>query len=60
MIRIEFTDKVKKQLHYERYNNPHPRVQQKMEVLLLKSKNLSHELICDIAEISPNTMRAYF
>ncbi len=60
MIHVKFTDEVKKQLHYERYNHPHPRVQQKMEVLLLKSKNLSHELICDIAEISPNTMRAYF
>ena len=51
---------MKKQLHYERYHHPHPRVQQKMEVLWLKSKNLSHELICDIANITPNTMRAYF
>jgi transposase len=29
------------------------------KVLWLKSKNLSHELICDIANITPNTMRAY-
>ena len=60
MIRIEFTEQMKEQLHFERYHHPHPRVQQKMEVLWLKSKNLSHEVICDIANITPNTMRAYF
>lgn len=59
MIRLEFTEQQKESFHYERFHYPHPRVQQKMEALWLKSKNLSHELICDIANISPNTLRAY-
>lgn len=59
MIRIRFTEQITKQLHHERYHHPHPRVQQKMEVLWLKSKNLPHELICNIAQITPNTLRAY-
>ena len=61
MIQTEITKEQKKQLHFERYNHPHPHVQRKMEVLYLKSidRNLSHELICEIAGVTPNTMRAY-
>jgi hypothetical protein len=33
MIKIEFTDQQIKELHFERFNHPHPRVQLKMEVL---------------------------
>jgi transposase len=61
MIRISFTIEDKKQLHFERYNHPHPRVQQKMEVLYLKSLDkLSHQMICEISGVSPNTIRGYF
>ncbi len=60
MIRINIGKEQKDQLHYERYNHPHPHVQKKMEVLYLKSTdNLSHELICEIARITPNTLRTY-
>jgi len=62
MIQITFTEEERKQLHYLRYNHPHPHVQKKMEVLYLKSleRNLSHELIAEIAGISQNTMLSYF
>jgi transposase len=60
MIKINISSEEKKQLEYERYHHPHPHVMKKMEVLYLKSmKNLSHELICEIAQVSPNTLRSY-
>lgn len=61
MIQLEFTEQSIKELEYERYNNPHPRVQQKMWVLYLKQLGyLSHGQISEIAGVSLNTMRAYF
>jgi len=61
MIQLKITKKQKEILHYERYNHPHPHVQKKMEVLYLKSiGKLSHELICEISGVSPNTVRTYF
>jgi len=59
MIKIEFTEKQTEILAHERYNHPHPRVQRKMEVLLLKSHGLRHKDICRIAGISGNTLRSY-
>lgn len=59
MIRINFTDGDIKQLRDERFNHPHPRVQLKMEAVLLKSQNLKHKEICNIAGISGNTLRTY-
>lgn len=61
MISIEFSEEDKVQLAYERYHHPHPHVQKKMWVLYLKSQGkLSHELIAELTDISPNTMRSYF
>ncbi len=61
MIHIEFSEQDKVEFDYERYNHPHPRVQQKMWVLHLKSLNkIPHDLIAEIAGVSPNTMRTYF
>ena len=40
MIRIEFTEEAIDKLRYERFHHPHPRVQRKMEALLLKSEGL--------------------
>ena len=37
-----------------------PHVMRKMEVLYLKSLDISHGLICQIAGVIPNTMRTYF
>jgi len=59
MINIEFTEEEKNLLYYERFNHPHPRVQLKMEVLWLKSQNLHHKTICQLAKISENTLITY-
>jgi transposase len=47
------------EFHYERFNHPHPRGMQKMEALWLKSQGLSHNEICRLCRISPNTLREY-
>lgn len=60
MIQINFSKADIDQFKYERFHHPHPHIQRKMEVLFLKSLNLKHELICQIACISPNTMRYYY
>ena len=60
MIRITFTEEQVKPLHHWRFHHPHPRVQLKMEALLLKSQNLPHRQICHLLHISENTLRASF
>lgn len=47
-------------IHYERFHHPHPHVQNKMEVLLLKSEDLPHHQIARIAGVCENTVRTYF
>ncbi len=59
MIRIVFTKEEIEELHYQRFNHVHPRVQLKMEVLLLKAKGLKHKEICEIAGIHHNTLTSY-
>lgn len=58
-IKIEFTEAEMKQLDYERYHHPHPRVQRKMEVLWLNSQDVRHKDICKYASISANTLCQY-
>jgi transposase len=60
MIQIEFTEEQIEQLRHERFAHPHPRVQKKMEALLLKSEELPHGRIAKLLEISENTLREYF
>jgi transposase len=60
MMHIEFSEEAIKQLREARYNHPHPRVQRKMEVLLLKSEGLSHGKIGSIIGVSQKTLREYF
>jgi hypothetical protein len=55
-LKIEFTETEIKQLDYERYHHPHPRVQRKMEALWLKSQGVPHKDICKYASISANTL----
>lgn len=57
---IEFTPEERKDLNYERYHHPDPRVQRRMEVLWLKSHGLPHAQIAEVAGVSENTMRADF
>jgi transposase len=59
MIRINFKEEEIEKLRYERFNHPHPRVQLKMEALLLKSQGLEHKKICKILEICNDTLREY-
>jgi hypothetical protein len=40
MLQLEFSEADKQVLHYERYHHPHPRVQQRMEALWLKSQGV--------------------
>ena len=60
MLRITFSDHDIEQLRYERYHHPHPRVQQKMEALLLKSQGVPHHTITQCVNICENTLLAYF
>lgn len=59
MITIEFTEEQVEQLAYERFYHPHPRVQRKMEALLLKAKEFSHQEICDVVGCTANTLRSW-
>jgi transposase len=59
MLCLEFTEEERKALHHERFHHPHPRVQQKMEALWLKSHKLPHAQIAELVQISEETLRAY-
>ena len=60
MIRIEYSEEEIKEIREWRYNHPHPRVQRKMESLLLKSQGLSHGVIGSIVGVTQKTLRGYF
>jgi len=59
MIEITFTEQAQLALHHERFHHPHPRVQQKMEAVWLKSQGLAHHEIARLVRISENTLRTY-
>ncbi len=59
MVEIQFTEQDQLALHYERFHHPHPRVQQKMEAVWLKSHGLPHHEIARLVAISENTLRTY-
>jgi transposase len=59
MIHIDLTPEQIDALHHERFHHPHPRVQQKMEALFLKSQGLPHHEICRLTRISENTLRSF-
>lgn len=59
MIQLTFTPQDIDHLRKERFEHPHPRVQMKMEVLLLKAHQLNHSTIGEIAGVSENTLRDY-
>ena len=60
MMRISFTEEALDRLRYERFHHPHPRVQQKMEAMVLKAEGLPHQRIARIVGVSENTIRSYF
>lgn len=59
MIEIRFTEEEIKELNYERYHHPHPRVQRKMEALWLKSQGEAHNKIAQLTGISINVVTKY-
>jgi hypothetical protein len=59
MIKIEFTAEQIKELHFERFNHPHPRVQLKMEILYLQSQNLPPPQISQLTGVCEATVRTY-
>ncbi len=59
MLQMQFTEEEKNTLHHERFHHPHPRVQQKMEALLLKSHALPHAKIASILKIDEGPLRSY-
>ena len=59
MIPIDFTPEDIDALHHERFHHPHPRVQEKMEAVYLKSQGLLHKEICRLSRICENTLRSY-
>jgi transposase len=60
MLALSFTEHEIETLHFERFHHPHPRVQQRMEALWLKSQNLPHKEIARLTGVSENTLRSYF
>jgi transposase len=54
-----FPEAVVEQIARDRYHHPDPRVQQRVEILWLKSKNRTHGDIADLARVSrPTVQRA--
>jgi transposase len=52
-----FPEAVVEQIARDRYHHPDPRVQQRMEILWLKSKNQDHGDIAELARVSRSTVQ---
>lgn len=59
MRTVTFSAEVLDAIRHDRYHHPHPRVQQKMEVLWLKSQGLTHEEIAALADVGRRTVQRY-
>jgi len=59
MRRFTFAPEDLHSIRFERYHHPHPRVQQKMEVLWLKSQGFTHEDIARLAAVSRRSVQRY-
>src|ERR1051325_10607645 len=59
MRHFTFTAEVLAAIRHDRYHHPHPRVQQRMEVLWLKSQGLTHEDIALLADVSRRSVQRY-
>jgi transposase len=57
MREFTFSDEQLAQIRRDRARHPHPRVQQKMNVLWLKSRGLTHDRIADLADTSVRTVQ---
>lgn len=59
MMRLNFSEEDIKELYLQRYHHPHPRVQKKMTVVLLKARGLATSQIAHRVGICQNTVRSY-
>ena len=59
MLKSKFTEEIIEKLRNERYNHPHPGIQNKMSGLYLKSQGLSHKEIKRLEQISENSLFGY-
>jgi transposase len=59
MAHIIFSEEEQQTLHKERFEHPHPRVQQRMEVLWLISQGLVYPLVARLAGVSEATVDRY-
>jgi transposase len=59
MIRLTFTEEEQRALHQERFDHPHPRVQQRMEVLWLISQGMVYPEAARLAGVSDATVDRY-
>src|SRR3954470_9753754 len=59
MREFTFSDEDLKALSHGRYHHPHPHVQRKLEVLWLKSHDLPHQQIADLAGVSLRSVQRY-
>jgi transposase len=59
MLNISFEAEALEAIKFDRFHHPHPRVQQKMWTLWLKACGLPHNQICQLVDITENTLRSY-
>jgi transposase len=59
MARLTFSEEAQQALLQERFEHPHPRVQQRMEVLWLISHGLVYPLVARLAGVSEATVDRY-
>ena len=59
MTRLHFTEEEQQALHKERFEHPHPRVQQRMEVLWLISQGIGYAQAARLAGVSAATVDRY-
>lgn len=59
MINITFSDQDINDLHQNRFEYPHPRIQLRFETLYLKAMGLSHLEICRFCKITKATLSKY-
>jgi transposase len=59
MIRLTFSEQEQQALHQQRFEHPHPRVQQRMEVLWLISQGLAYAEAARLAVVSEATVDRY-
>jgi transposase len=59
MAKLKFSEAEKQALHEERFTHPHPRVQQRMEVLWLISQGSTLAEAARLAGVSPATVDRY-